>query len=90
MRGGLRLGTASVACERGPQGGDVRRFKMLVTDDRPGRSDFVWVQASSEMRGREIAERTFNETPHRVSVELWEADELIFVVGTRRARGSRA
>ena len=67
----------------------MRNFKMLVTDDRPGHSDFIWVQASSEMRAREIAQRTFNETPHRVSVELWEADELMFVVGTRRNRGSR-
>ena len=46
----------------------MRNFKMLVTDDRPGHSDFIWVQASNEMRAREIAERTFNETPHRISV----------------------
>jgi hypothetical protein len=62
---------------------------MVVTDDRPGYSDFVWVQASSEIRAREIAQRTFDETRHRLSVELWEADELMFVVGTRRTRGSR-
>ena len=59
---------------------------MLVNDDRPGRSDFSWVQTNSEMRARDIAEQTFRATPHHIGVELWEADELIFVVGSRTAR----
>jgi hypothetical protein len=67
----------------------MREFRMLVNDDRPGRSDFRWVQTSTEMRARDIAEQAFRETPHHIGVELWEADELIFVVGARTARTSR-
>jgi hypothetical protein len=63
----------------------MREFRMLVNGDRPGFSDFRRVKASNEIGAREIAERTFRETPHHVSVELWEADELMFVVGSRCA-----
>jgi hypothetical protein len=66
----------------------MREFRMLVNDDRPGRSDFSWVQTSSETRARDIAEQTFRATPHHIGVELWEADELIFVIGSRTARRS--
>jgi hypothetical protein len=64
----------------------MRDFRMLVTDDRPGLSDFRWVRARDELRAREIAEQTFRETPHHVSVEIWEADELMFVVGSLATR----
>ena len=49
----------------------MREFRMLVNDDRPGRSDFSWVQTNSEMRARDIAEQTFRATPHHIGVELW-------------------
>jgi hypothetical protein len=67
----------------------MREFRMLVNDDRPGRSDFSWIQSSTELRARDIAERTFNETPHHIGVELWEADELIFVIGARNRQASQ-
>jgi hypothetical protein len=65
----------------------MRSFRFFINDDRPGWSDFRWVQTEGELKARELAELAFRENAHHKGVEVWDGDELIFVVGARQPAG---
>jgi hypothetical protein len=63
----------------------MRSFRFFINDERPGWSDFRFLQSPGELEAWTLAEQTFRESAHHRGVEVWDGEELIFVVGARPA-----
>ena len=59
---------------------------MLITDDRRAVPISHLIQVASEARARELAGQKLGEDPHRVCVEVYDGDTLLFVLGDVRGR----
>ena len=60
---------------------------MLITDDRRAVPTSYLIQVANEARARELAGQKLGEDPHRVCVEVYDGDKLLFVLGDGRGRG---
>ncbi|MBV9993924.1 MAG: hypothetical protein JO127_01805 [Caulobacteraceae bacterium] len=60
-------------------------FVLLVKDDRYSVPNLRMLQAASEARARQLAQRVLEESAHHLSVEVWQADRRIVVVAQHGA-----
>jgi hypothetical protein len=56
----------------------VRDFSLLTVDDRYSTPTLRFLTVASVPRAREHAERILGESPHHLSMEVWEGEVLLF------------
>jgi hypothetical protein len=59
-------------------------FVFLVRDDRYTVPNLRMLQAASQARARQLAERILEESAHHLGVEVWEADHRLFILDQGR------
>ena len=67
----------------------MRNFSIFVADDRYSVPTMLMAVVTDEARAIELAVDKLAETPHHLSVEVWEADALVFATDRTSAFASK-